>query len=75
MAGIDRLASARRIGLGLLRQPWATVALSGAATSVQLASTLRAESLPLASDHLARRTALVEPSSRYWQNRSQLAWT
>jgi len=58
-----------------LRRPWATVVLSGAATSAQLASNLRAATLTLGSEQLARLAALAEPTARYWQHRSQLSWT
>jgi aryl-alcohol dehydrogenase-like predicted oxidoreductase len=64
------------VALGaVLRQPWVTIALSGAATSAQLASNLLAATLSLGPDHLARLTTLAEPSTQYWQHRSQLAWT
>jgi len=59
----------------VLQQPWAGIALSGAATTVQLAANLRAATLTLTPGELARLSALAEPSERYWQNRSQLAWT
>ena len=59
----------------VLQQPWAGIALSGAATTVQLAANLRAAALTLTPGELARLSALAEPSERYWQNRSQLAWT
>jgi aryl-alcohol dehydrogenase-like predicted oxidoreductase len=59
----------------VLHQPWAAIALSGAATTAQLASNLQATALTLTADHLARLAALAEPSDRYWRNRSQLAWT
>lgn len=59
----------------VLQQPWAEIALSGAATTAQLAANLRAATLTLTPDELARLSALAEPSERYWQNRSQLAWT
>jgi aryl-alcohol dehydrogenase-like predicted oxidoreductase len=59
----------------VLHQPWATIVLSGAATTEQLASNLRATALTLRPGHLASLTALAEPSERYWQNRSQLAWS
>jgi aryl-alcohol dehydrogenase-like predicted oxidoreductase len=59
----------------VLHQPWATLALSGAATTAQLASNLQATALTLRSEHLAGLTALAEPSERYWLNRSHLAWT
>ena len=59
----------------VLQQPWAEIVLSGAATTAQLAANLRAATLTLTPDELARLSALAEPSERYWQNRSQLAWT
>ena len=59
----------------VLHQPWASIVLSGAATATQLASNLRASALALTPDQLAGLIALAEPSERYWQNRSQLAWT
>lgn len=53
-----------------LHQPWVTVVLSGAATRDQLTSNLRAqETVP------AETAEIAEPSSRYWQERSQLPWT
>jgi aryl-alcohol dehydrogenase-like predicted oxidoreductase len=58
-----------------LRQPWATVVLSGAATGAQLESNLQAGALTLGSDHLARLAALAEPSAGYWPHRSHLART
>ncbi len=58
-----------------LRQPWATVVLSGAATSAQLASNLGAATLTMGSDQLARLAALAESTARYWRHRSRLAWT
>ena len=58
-----------------LHQPWTSVVLSGAATTTQLAANLRANALTLTSDHLARLAALAQPSERYWQHRSRLAWT
>jgi len=59
----------------VLRQPWATVVLSGAVTGAQLASNLGAAAVALGPDQLARLTALAEPTARYWQYRSELAWT
>jgi len=54
-----------------LRQPWATVVLSGAATGDQLASNLRAEELTVDP---ARWEDLAMPATRYWQERSRLPW-
>lgn len=59
----------------VLHQPWVTTALSGAATSTQLTANLRAETLTLEAAHLTHLTTLAEPSTRYWQTRSQLPWT
>ncbi len=56
----------------VLRQPWAGVVLSGAATTAQLTSNLRATALQLDGDRL---TALAEPAHAYWQHRSTLPWS
>ncbi|GAA0583655.1 aldo/keto reductase [Paractinoplanes ferrugineus] len=54
-----------------LAQPWVSVVLSGAATTAQLASNLRAER---SSVDPARWAGLAMPSARYWQERSNLPW-
>lgn len=54
-----------------LRQPWATMVLSGAATVDQLASNLRAERV---SGDPARPEDVAVPSVRYWEERSRLPW-
>jgi aryl-alcohol dehydrogenase-like predicted oxidoreductase len=59
----------------VLHQPWATLVLSGVATTAQLAANLRATGLTLTPDHLVRLAALAEPTGQYWQRRSQLTWT
>ncbi|MEV0172338.1 aldo/keto reductase [Streptomyces sp. NPDC050803] len=58
----------------VLRQPWAGVVLSGAATAVQLASNLHAPVVDLDEDQLARLAALVEDPQAYWERRGQLPW-
>ncbi|MFJ5998366.1 aldo/keto reductase [Streptomyces sp. NPDC092370] len=73
---------AERTGLGcdavalavILRQPWAGVVLSGAATTTQLASNLHAAVVDLDDDQLARLAALVEEPHTYWERRGQLPW-
>ena len=70
-----RLAAPGSVGDGAalaaaLHQPWATVVLSGAATTEQLSSNLRAETL-----NPADRAGLAEPPARYWQERSRLPWS
>ncbi|GAA2355563.1 aldo/keto reductase [Dactylosporangium salmoneum] len=55
-----------------LRQPWATIVLSGAATGDQLASNLRAEELTVDP---ARWNDLAMPAAQYWQERSRLPWS
>lgn len=52
-----------------LHQPWATIVLSGAATSGQLASNLQAEKV---TDRFDRDLSM--PPDRYWQERSRLPW-
>lgn len=58
----------------VLRQPWAGVVLSGAATAGQLASNLHAAVVDLDDDQLSRLTALVEEPRVYWERRGQLPW-
>ncbi|ELP70821.1 aldo/keto reductase [Streptomyces turgidiscabies] len=75
-------AVAEETGLGadavalavVLRQPWAGVVLSGAATAGQLASNLHAAVVDLDEDQLSRLAALVEEPSAYWERRGQLPW-
>jgi aryl-alcohol dehydrogenase-like predicted oxidoreductase len=57
-----------------LHQPWATIVLSGAATTAQLGSNLGAASVTLKPDQLVRLAELAEPPERYWQTRSRLSW-
>ncbi|MGW1716319.1 aldo/keto reductase [Streptomyces sp. NPDC002156] len=58
----------------VLRQPWAGVVLSGAATAAQLASNLHAAVVDLDDDQLSRLAALVEEPRAYWERRGQLPW-
>jgi aryl-alcohol dehydrogenase-like predicted oxidoreductase len=63
------------VALGLiLRQPWAGVVLSGAATTTQLASNLHAAAVDLDENQLDRLAALVEDPQAYWDRRGQLPW-
>ncbi|MFD5229509.1 aldo/keto reductase [Streptomyces qaidamensis] len=58
----------------ILRQPWAGVVLSGAATTNQLASNLHAAVVDLDDDQLTRLAALAEEPQAYWERRAQLPW-
>jgi aryl-alcohol dehydrogenase-like predicted oxidoreductase len=58
----------------ILRQPWAGVVLSGAATVGQLASNLHAAVVDLDDDQLSRLAALTEEPGAYWERRGQLPW-
>ncbi|MGW1587449.1 aldo/keto reductase [Streptomyces sp. NPDC002386] len=58
----------------ILRQPWAGVVLSGAATLDQLASNLHAAVVDLDVDQLTRLATLVEDPDAYWERRGQLPW-
>ncbi|MEU6252963.1 aldo/keto reductase [Streptomyces sp. NPDC047043] len=58
----------------ILRQPWAGVVLSGAATINQLASNLHAAVVDLDEDQLTRLAALVEDPQAYWGTRAGLPW-
>jgi len=55
----------------VLRHPWVTVALSGAATVAQLGSNLAGAGLPLGEP----LDELAEPPKTYWQTRSTLPWS
>ncbi|WP_316774746.1 aldo/keto reductase [Streptomyces sasae] len=75
-------AVAEETGLGcdavalavVLRQPWAGVVLSGAATLNQLASNLHAAVVDLDEEQLSRLAALVEDPHAYWERRGSLPW-
>jgi aryl-alcohol dehydrogenase-like predicted oxidoreductase len=67
--GCDAVALA-----AILRQPWAGVVLSGAATTTQLASNLHATAVDLDDHQLARLADLAEDPRAYWQRRGQLPW-
>ena len=75
-------AIAEETGLGadavalalVLRQPWAGVVLSGAATAGQLASNLHAAVVDLDENQLSRLAALAEEPGAYWERRGQLPW-
>ncbi|MBV1934958.1 aldo/keto reductase [Streptomyces sp. BV286] len=58
----------------VLRQPWAGVVLSGAATAVQLASNLHAAVVDLDEEQTAGLAALAEEPVAYWAHRGQLPW-
>lgn len=58
----------------VLREPWAGVVLSGAATTAQLASNLHAAVVDLDEDRAARLAALAEEPGAYWETRGRLPW-
>ncbi|GGW50173.1 oxidoreductase [Streptomyces lucensis JCM 4490] len=58
----------------ILRQPWAGVVLSGAATVAQLCSNLHAPAVDLDVDQLTRLATLAEDPHAYWERRGQLPW-
>ncbi|MFF5536139.1 aldo/keto reductase [Streptomyces cinerochromogenes] len=58
----------------ILRQPWAGVVLSGAATLTQLASNLHAPAVDLDPEQLTRLATLTEDPRAYWERRGQLPW-
>jgi aryl-alcohol dehydrogenase-like predicted oxidoreductase len=68
-AGSDAIALAL-----ILREPWAGVALSGAATAAQLASNLHAAAVDLNDDQLSRLATLAEEPRTYWEKRGRLPW-
>ncbi|WP_328722694.1 aldo/keto reductase [Streptomyces sp. NBC_00247] len=59
----------------VLRQPWAGVVLSGAATALQLSGNLHAVTLDLDEEEQARFDTLVEDPEAYWRYRAALPWS
>lgn len=68
-ATVDALALA-----GVLAQPWADVALSGATTVAQLRANLRALETGWDDDAATVLATLAEPAEAYWRRRSALPW-
>lgn len=58
-----------------LHQPWPATVLSGAATTEQLTSNLRAATVTLTPGDLDALAGLAEPPAQYWAHRSRLPWT
>ncbi|MDQ0579848.1 aldo/keto reductase [Streptomyces rishiriensis] len=58
----------------ILRQPWAGVVLSGAATAAQLASNLHAAVVDLDDEQVERLAGLAEEPRAYWERRAGLPW-
>ncbi|MEU1666110.1 aldo/keto reductase [Streptomyces sparsogenes] len=69
-AGPDAVALA-----AVLHQPWVSVVLSGAATTAQLESNLRAAALRLDEGQRAALVDLAEAPEEYWDHRAKLAWS
>ena len=59
----------------VLRQPWARIVLSGAATTAQLTANLSAGSLTLTDEQTRRLATLAETPAAYWRTRSDLPWS
>jgi aryl-alcohol dehydrogenase-like predicted oxidoreductase len=72
-AGLGVCADAVALAAALA-QPWADVVLSGASTVEMLHCNLRALSLSLDGDRLARLDGLVLEPDAYWAQRSALVW-
>lgn len=66
---IDALAIA-----AALAQPWATVVLSGAATTEHLHSNVAALQVSWDEETAVQLATLAEPPEQYWQTRSNLQW-
>ncbi|MDT0398204.1 MULTISPECIES: aldo/keto reductase [Streptomyces] len=58
----------------VLRQPWAGVVLSGAATTAHLASNLHAPAVDLTEAHMSHLATLAESPQSYWARRGELPW-
>lgn len=59
---------------GVLAQPWAGCVLSGATTTGQLASNVRAVDVEWTAELATLAADLVESPRDYWSQRSDLAW-
>ncbi|MDQ0942728.1 aldo/keto reductase [Streptomyces sp. V1I1] len=59
----------------VLRKPWASMVLSGAATAVHLSSNLHAAVVDLDDEQLGRLADMAEKQSDYWRERAALPWT
>ncbi len=59
----------------VMSQPQIDVALSGAATTAQLASHVTAATTALAEPTRAALALVAEPAARYWSTRGSLPWT
>ncbi|MFF3326382.1 aldo/keto reductase [Streptomyces sp. NPDC002889] len=59
----------------ILREPWASIVLSGAVTAVQLSSNLHAAVVDLDHEQLGRLADMAEKPSDYWRERAALPWT
>ena len=59
----------------VLREPWADVVLSGAATTGQLDANISAPAAHLTDDRMEQLSAMAEPAAAYWQHRASLPWT
>ncbi|OEU94516.1 aldo/keto reductase [Streptomyces abyssalis] len=59
----------------VLREPWADIVLSGAATTGQLDGNVSAPAAHLTDGHVEQLSALAVPATDYWRHRSALPWT
>ena len=81
VAVLGRVAASHGVGVdavalaAVLANPWADVALSGAATPGQLEANLAAVGVELDPAELEELTALAEPPERYWRERAGLSWS
>jgi aryl-alcohol dehydrogenase-like predicted oxidoreductase len=67
--GIDAISIAY-----ILRQPWVSTVLSGAANQEQLNSNLKALKIELSESDLNIINSMVETPQKYWEIRSELEW-
>jgi aryl-alcohol dehydrogenase-like predicted oxidoreductase len=67
--GIDAVAMAY-----VLRQPWASVVLSGAAQKAHLLSNIQSLNIELDAADLDKLNEMSEDPEEYWNTRSELAW-
>jgi aryl-alcohol dehydrogenase-like predicted oxidoreductase len=56
------------------KEPWADLALLGAATEEQVESNLRAKEVQFAAEDLQLLDGMRVPAEEYWSRRARLAW-
>ncbi|WMJ74201.1 aldo/keto reductase [Cytophagaceae bacterium ABcell3] len=79
-AVLDKLSAKYQVGIDalsmafVLKQPWVSVVLSGAATKQHLLSNLQANEINISEEDIKSLAALKETPEVYWNKRASLEW-